>query len=272
MSKVLHGYRMVKLIHTSSMAEVWRANAGGGDQVAMKVLSGSHPTHEAVKMLEHEAEVLKELNHENIVRFRALLSDVTPLALVIEYFPGRNLDVIWRDFSDLMDRHLHKAILQCCMALEHLHSHGYVHMDVKPGNFLLSEEGRVKLIDFGITRKIRGGWLSGHQRTDKIRGTRSYVAPEILSKRNFDGRADIYSLGIMMFALFTKTLPFTGSTTRDLTMKHLNTAPPPLTLRNKRITSEANSLVLQMLSKKPGDRPASASEVCDRLQEISIYA
>lgn len=274
--QTLHGYRLERIIHAGRDADIWAASTSAGMNVALKVPSQSAAlSREIMDKLRWEAEVMRSLDHENVIGLVAFHDDDIPI-VVMECFQGGNVEVLRNQQRDLIDYYLHTIIVQTCMGLAHVHSRGYIHMDVKPGNLLISKVGLAKLIDFSISKKNSiakkiVAWFSSRGRDSRIEGTRSYVAPEVLAKKNYDQRADIYSLGITLYVLLTDKFPFTGISTRELTLKHLKASAPPLTMHNERIGNEMNELVLQMLEKKPGDRPKSISEILKRVKKMPIY-
>ena len=275
--RTLHGYRLERIIHTGRDTDIWAASTSMGMNVALKVPSQSAVlTREIMDKLRWEAEVMQSLDHENVIGLVAFHDDDIPI-VVMECFQGGNVEVLRNQQKDLIDYYLHTIIVQTCMGLAHVHSRGYIHMDVKPGNMMLSKVGFAKLIDFSISKKHSiakkkiGAWFSRRRRDSHIEGTRSYVAPEVLAKKDYDQRADIYSLGITLYVLLTDKFPFTGISTRELTLKHLKTSALSLTTHNERIGDGMNKLVLQMLEKNPGDRPSSISEILERVKEMPIY-
>lgn len=272
MKGILHGYHLGKIIHTGSAVKLWQAMAPDGNHVVIKTPISSSPSTEVVDALRLEGEALQDVEHEKIIPFVAYREDVKPAMLVIEYFAAPTLETLRNYEPETVKRQMKEMLTQTCEALEHVHEKGYVHRDVKPGNILVDSEGELRLIDFSIARKMNKSWFSRRPKERRIEGSRSYVAPEVLSKKRFDHRADIYSLGIMCYLLFTGKFPFTGNSTQELTLKHLNSPPPALTTHNKRLSKKMNDMVLWMLAKKPEDRPHSVSKVRERLQEFPIYS
>jgi serine/threonine protein kinase len=258
----LHGYRLGEIIHTGNMSQVWKAKGPKGQQVVLKVpLNNSKQGRSLAAELRAEARVLKRLDHDNVVKLVSFHNDRRSPALALEYFPGRNLAVLCKDDRNLVKNHLPWVLIQLCRALKYVHGEGYVHRDVKPGNVLMSKAGEMMLIDFSLSRKLRG-WFGTGLRDRAIAGTRSYVAPEQLVRKRYDQRADIYSLGVMMYKLLTDKLPFTGTSSRELAEKHRTVPPTPLTAHDKSVTREA---------KNPKDRPASVAEVLHKVRSMELF-
>jgi serine/threonine protein kinase len=151
-----------------------------------------------------------------------------------------------------------------------MHGRGWVHRDLKPENVLASPEGEVKLIDLAIAARppgLLGRFLS---RRATAQGSPSYIAPEQLRGLPADPRADIYSLGCMLFELIAGTPPYTASTTEDLYNKHLSATPPAVEAFNRNATSSVSKLIRAMLAKRPADRPETMRDVVQQIGAIKF--
>lgn len=188
------------------------------------------------------------------------------LTLFLEFIDGATYDdILERDGFPAPEQAI-KIIAEVLDGLAYAHKRRIVHRDIKPGNIFLTSEGRVKIADFGIA-KILGG---EHQDSDIEEGgwigSPSYIAPEQILGRNVDGRADIYSTGIMLYLLLTHRLPFTGGTPRELASHHLNDPPPPPILIKSDIAPELNGIILKALEKDPERRFRDAAEFAEVLR------
>jgi serine/threonine protein kinase len=219
---------------------------------------------EAIALLKQEFEVGSKLTHPNVIKIFEF--NASPLAhLVLEVFSMLNLKQALRQDRNRILVSFASIADQCAAALGHLHSKGWVHCDVKPDNFLLNDEGQIKLIAAtGLLGKLFGG--------QKIkRGTLSYMSPEQIRARPMDARADIYSLGCVLYELLSGKVPFTGTNPNELLTKHLSAAIPNVQVQNDNVTPEFAEYLREMLAKDPKARPKSMEEVQKRLKVIRIF-
>ncbi len=180
--------------------------------------------------------------------------------LVMEWFAAPNMKHWIRQGTQSI-AHLLEGILEhSAEGLEAFHKAGYVHRDVKPDNFLVSEEGEVKLIDFALAMPIRRGLQRLLSRMGKLQGTRSYMAPEQIRRAAPDPRADLYSFACTIFELLAGRPPFTGTTANELLNKHLKAVPPPLQTAEPNVTAEFAQLIRRSMAKRPEERPQSMTD------------
>jgi hypothetical protein len=155
---------------------------------------------------------------------------------------------------------------EVCRALEHAHANNIVHRDLKPGNVWLTNDGTVKLGDFGLAIALDRSRMT---LAGTMVGTVAYMPPEQAMGGNPDSRADLYSLGAMLYEMMTGRPPFLGDDTVSVIGQHLNTPPIAPTWHNPECPTAMETLILQLLAKSPTDRPASASDVRERLRLIA---
>jgi serine/threonine protein kinase len=191
--------------------------------------------------------------------------------IVMEYFNGPNIKQQLRLAPELVVEHLDDVIHASLRGLGVMHAADWVHRDVKPDNFLMNDEGDVRLIDFSIAEKIKRGLgklLSGKS---KVQGTMSYIPPEQIRGENVDGRADIYSLGCMFFEMVSGKMPYTGVNPNELLNKHLKAPIPSLISVNDSVTPEFAQLVARMMAKRADERPASTGDIETELDAIRVF-
>jgi tetratricopeptide (TPR) repeat protein len=257
------------------MGVVYRAHDTLLDRhVAVKVLSATRLGTDGRARLLREAQAAAGLNHPNIVSVydagEAQLpdrADNLPF-VVMELVEGKSL-------HDRRPQSLEETLSvarQVCAALEHAHARGIIHRDLKPENVLLSPDpvtgtdATAKLSDFGLARSI----ASRITAEGAFLGTVFYLAPELALGQAYDGRADLYALGVMLYELTTGRLPFIADDPLAVISQHLNAPAVPPRARDEAIPAALDALVIRLLSKDPKDRPASAAEVLRTLDAPDI--
>ena len=259
-------YKIERELGRGGMGTVYRAyDTLLKRDVAIKVLNLEGIDKESRDRLLREAQFSAKLNHPNIVTtFDVGDSDGSPF-IVMEYVEGCSLyEYKPEDFEEIIS-----FARSICAALEHAHNHSIVHRDLKPENVLLTREGDVKLMDFGLARPTASRLTVEGQ----ISGTVYYLAPELIKGQEYDGRADLYAFGIILYELLTGELPFKGENPVAVVSQHLNEDVVPPVDIDPDIPSHFNQMILDLLQKEPGDRPASAGDllkVLDRLDQPTI--
>ncbi len=272
-NKIDH-YVRLNLIASGKHAQVWEVQEENtNNRFAMKLLLPESMTDpEQVATLKYEGKVAQSLDHPNLIKWVATVHRKTNSYLILELFRSPNLKFFLTDDSVGVHIRLRKLVECTCLALQHMHDKGWAHLDVKPDNILLSRSSEVKVIDFSLSQRIKSGigkLLGGGGKN--IGGTLTYIAPETLRKETLTAQTDIYSFGITLYECLTGTIPFKGSTPKDLMMKHLSVPPAPPSDHNKNVTPEMDRLVLRMLAKKPKDRHKSMQEVYSEFRNIQPF-
>ena len=242
------------------------------NRFAMKVLlTEAMKDSEQVAILKYEGKVAQSLDHPNLIKWIATVQRKTNIYLIMELFKSPNLKSnIMLDIVGVQSR-LRKLIECTCQALHHMHEKGWVHLDVKPDNILMSRASEVRVIDFSLSQRIKGALGKIFGGGKEIGGTLTYIAPESIRKEAPSPATDIYSLGISIYECLTGTVPFKGSTPKDLLMKHLTAAPTPPSDINKNVTPEMDRMVLRMLAKKPKDRQKNMQEVMSEFRNVQPF-
>ncbi|MBI1876911.1 MAG: protein kinase, partial [Chloroflexi bacterium] len=266
-------YTLQKRLGGGGMGEVWLANDTLLNRpVAIKYLKGAHdPMYEELFL--SEARTLASLNHPNITLIYDAVLDKQQIAyyLVMEYVEGQALsDLITRWSGPLPLEIILDVTIGVLQALQYAHGKGIVHRDIKPANVMMAKEG-VKLTDFGVA-----GLMSLlAQGSDYIVGTPAYMSPEQIDGRGIDGRADLYSLGIMLFELVSGgRLPFEHSRETDLFEAHLTESPPSVREFIPHTLPALEHVIMRLLAKEPAERfPAAAAllEVIKSIQARQKY-
>jgi tetratricopeptide (TPR) repeat protein len=253
-------YRLDAELGRGGMGVVYRAHDTLLERdVALKVLSKADLGTEGRARLLHEARAAAQLNHPNIVSIydagevegtSFIVMELVEAPTLFEHRPG-SLDEIL------------SVAQQICDALEHAHAHGIVHRDLKPENVIITG-GQAKLTDFGLARSM----TSRMSTEGAISGTVFYLPPEQALGQEVDGRADLYALGVMLYELATGQLPFSGDDPLAVISQHLYAPVVPPRTHNADIPPALDALIVQLLSKQPQDRPASAADVRQALQTV----
>ncbi len=264
--------KLVQQIGLGKHCQVWEAvDAKSRTQVAVKVIVPDMATDAGQrKLLEHELKVAKSLDHPTVIKIDRLSEEGGLPHLVMEYFPAANLKKQIAAGVEPLVPKLQRIVTETALALDHMHSRGWVHRDVKPDNVLAAADGQVKLIDLAIAAKASGflGKLLGSKTL--AQGSPSYMSPEQIRGEALDARSDIYSFGCVIFELISGRPPYTGADTNDLLNKHVSATVPAVDAVNKNATTACAKFLRQMLAKKPAERPASMKEVLQQLRAIRL--
>ncbi|MBA8817098.1 serine/threonine-protein kinase [Microbacterium halimionae] len=250
-------YELDSRIAIGGMGEVWEANDHViGRTVAIKILKDEYMGDPGfLERFRAEARHAALVNHEGIASVFDYGEENGSAFLVMELVPGEALSTILeRDGSLSSDKTL-DIVAQTAAALQAAHAAGLVHRDIKPGNLLITPDGRVKITDFGIARIADQVPLTA---TGQVMGTVQYLSPEQASGHAASPSTDIYSLGIVAYECLAGKRPFTGESQVAIAMAQINEQAPPLP---PTIAAPVQNLVMAMITKKPEDRPSTAAAV-----------
>lgn len=269
------GYRRVNVMQTGQNSEVWEvADQATGKRYAMKLLLPERMDDpDQIRMLKHEAVVGATLKHPKIIKFYGMKKDKKNRFIVMEYFPSINLKLRMLrkgQYEEFVKPKLRTILEQACQALDFMHSKRWIHRDVKPDNILVNANGEVRLIDFGLAVRPTGFFSSFGRKNRRTAGTRSYMSPEQIRGKSIDHRADIYSLGVMLYEIVGGKMPYTASTAQELLRKHVFGTVPAIE-KDRKVTPEFEQFINKMLSKDPKDRPATMADVVTRLRATKIF-
>ena len=266
-------YRLTRLIRVGSTAEVWEAVDENTDQrYALKVLKQSLAADKAeIALLKHEFNVAKDLSSPRIIKIFEYREESGRPMLVLELFSELNMKQALRRGPESLAFMLDQIVEQSAEGLYYMHTKNWIHLDIKPDNFLVSRDGTVKLIDFTIAQKKKTG-LGRLFHTAKVaKGTRSYMAPEQIRRKVCDERTDVYAFGCVLFELCTGKPPYTGDNPNDLLNKHLSASIPSPIAHNSNVSRDFSELVKSMMAKKPDSRPPSMWEFLKTFRSIEIF-
>ncbi len=255
-------YRILDAIGQGGMGQVFQAEHTIMRRlVAIKVLPLSKSTPEAIQSFRREVQAQAQLDHENLVRAYDAGQDGNVHYLVTEYVPGLDLRKFIKQHGRL-DMHTAAALIcQAARGLEHAHSRGLIHRDVKPGNLLVTPDGRCKVSDLGLA-----GYLHEDDEKGHTVGTADYLSPEqITTPSKLTTSCDIYSLGCTLYYAVTGKVPFPGGTTREKARKHCYDQPIDPRRLNPDLEPDFVDVLADLMAKKPEDRIPSAAAVIEKL-------
>nr|WP_062342559.1 Stk1 family PASTA domain-containing Ser/Thr kinase [Herbidospora sakaeratensis] len=260
-------YRVESRIARGGMASVYLALDVRLDRmVAIKVMHRSLAEDpQFVRRFIGEAKSVASLSHPNIVHVFDQGTDGDHVYLSMEYFPGKTLRAVLDERGPLAPREALEIMIPVLAALGSAHQAGLIHRDVKPENVLMTEDGRVKVVDFGLVRAIEGG---NQTRSGVMIGTVGYMAPEQVTTGQADVRADVYAAGIMLFELLTGRQPFGGESPVSVAYRHVHESVPAPSSFSYDIAPALDALVATATAKDPADRPRDANAMLVAAVEV----
>ncbi len=266
--RIIHNYRIEELIGEGGMGTVYRAvDTMLGRDVALKML---HPKllqqSTFLERFKNEAQILAKLNHPNIAILHNFIKDGEDYFMVMEYVEGQDLESLLKDHGNLPSESVIPIVRQALEGIAHAHKKGILHRDIKPANLILTPEGTVKLMDFGIAKLAGGQKLT---QVNRLVGTLEYLSPEQIQGQEPSPQSDIYAVGVLLFELLTGKLPFQGNTDYDLMQKIITHKPLKISELDGSISKNLEGIVSKCLNKKPEQRYVSATGVYEELSRIS---
>ena len=267
-------YELGDIAGFGGMAEVFRArDVRLHRDVAVKLLRADlarDPQFHA--RFRREAKNSAALNHPAIVDVHDTgetgESEGSRPFMVMEFIDGVTLRDVVNAEGRIAVRRAIEIVADVCQALAFSHRHGIVHRDIKPANIMLTADGAVKVMDFGIAKAVTD---SGNlTQTAAILGTAHYLSPEQAHGEDVDGRSDIYSLGCVLYELLTGEPPFTGDSPVSVAYQHVRKDPQPPSRRTDGLSADVDAVVLKALAKNPDNRYRTATEMRDDL--LRVYA
>jgi serine/threonine protein kinase len=257
-------YQLSSRVAIGGMGEVWQAtDLVIGRTVAIKILKDEYLGDPGfLERFRAEARHAALVNHEGIANVFDYGEEEGSAYLVMELVPGEALSTILERERVLSTDRVLDIVAQTASALHAAHSAGLVHRDIKPGNLLITPDGRVKITDFGIARIADQVPLTA---TGQVMGTVQYLSPEQASGHPASPTTDIYSLGIVAYEALAGKRPFTGESQVAIAMAQINEAPPDLPVT---VSEPVRNLVYACIAKNPADRPASAAHLARAAQAL----
>ena len=264
--ELLDHYHLDDAVARSGMATIFRAtDQRNGQQVAIKV---PHPEVESDPALfdrfRREEEIGRRLDHPGVMKVFPK-EDSNQVYMVMEWVDGKLLRQLLQQERKLPLEQTVSILLQICDVLEYVHKHDVVHRDLKPENVMIDDQGRIKLIDFGIAASAGARRLT-FANFSKTMGTPDYISPEQVKGKRGDVRSDIYALGVMLYEMSTGALPFSGPNPFAVMNSRLLNSPVPPRELNPEISPQLQEIIYRALEREPKNRYASVRELAWDLQ------
>ena len=269
--RLIQHYRIESLLGEGGMGTVYQATDTLLQRlVAVKML---HPhlvsQTSFMERFRNEALILARLNHPNIAVVYNFLQDNADYFMAMEYVEGDSLEALIRKAGALSPAIAAEVVRQGLEGMAHAHRKGVLHRDIKPANLMLTPEGTIKLMDFGIAR------MSGEQRltqANRIVGTLEYMAPELIEGQEPSPASDLYAMGVLLYELLSGKLPFASRTDYELMQAIVREKPIPLRKLDGQIPKELEAVVQKALDKNPAKRFADAKAFQKALQPFYASA
>lgn len=260
-------YELIEKIGEGGMAEVYKARCNKLNRyVAVKILKKEFCDNEdIVNKFKREATAIAGLSDTNIVNVLDVGTQDGINYIVMEYVKGKTLKEFIKQFGKLNYESAITIGIQIAKALECAHKNGIIHRDVKPQNILITEEGVIKVTDFGIAKSSSSATLTN---TTTIMGSAHYFSPEQAKGSIVDNRADLYSLGVVLYEMVTGKLPFEADSPVTIALKHIQDEVVPPKSINSKIPENLSKLIMKCMEKDPALRYQSAREIITDLQKI----
>jgi serine/threonine protein kinase len=270
-STIARKYRIDTKLGAGGMGAVYQATRLLiGDVVAVKILHSEQRDPTAPERFRREAHAAARLKHPNAVNIYDFgVTDDGLQYLVMELVEGESLRRIIKEQGPVTPSASVEITNQVCAALDEAHRHSIIHRDIKPDNIIVNVTAtglRVKVLDFGIA-KLRDDVAGNLTQTGSTLGTPHYMSPEQCLGEELDSRADIYSLGVVLYEMLTGTVPFNSPTPAAVVVQHVNQSPAPPRVLNASIPASVESTVLHALEKRRENRPQSAGALAQELAD-----
>lgn len=264
-------YELEQKIGEGGMAAVYRGRDRRlNRRVAIKILHSHYASdHDFLKRFQHEAQAAARLSHPNVVNVYDVGQDGDKHYIVMEYVEGTNLKTLINREAPLPIDKAVSIAMAVARGLEAAHRFGLIHRDIKPQNIMVEPDGHVRITDFGIAKSKFSTALT---ETGITFGTADYISPEQARGQTATPQSDIYSLGVTLFEMLTGRLPFTGENAVAVALQQASAAPPSLRQFNPHVPPQLEVLVLRALAKDPRQRPASAYEFAQLLNNYRSVA
>jgi serine/threonine-protein kinase len=265
-------YEIQSILGKGGMGIVYRAlDRDLDDLVAIKTLRNEAVSADPslLDRFKQEIKLARRITHPNILRTHDLGETNGLRYLSMEYVKGLTLKHLVETDQVLPTPVALRIAKQMCAGLAAAHEAGVIHRDIKPQNILIEPSGGLKIMDFGIARLTEDRGMTA---TGTVIGTPDYMSPEQARGLPLDFRSDIYSTGVVLYELFTGTLPFEGDSPLAVVLKHVQEKPPSPQARNPKIDPKVAAIILRCMQKEPAERFRSVNELYEALTRVTASA
>jgi serine/threonine protein kinase/tetratricopeptide (TPR) repeat protein len=260
-------YEVIEELGKGGMGAVYRVeDTEAREEIALKLVRPEIAADKkTIERFRNELTTARKIRHKNICGMYDLAEHKGVYFITMEYVPGQDLKGLIRQSAPLSVSRTIKIAKQICEGLAEAHRQQVVHRDLKPQNIMIDPEGDIKIMDFGIARSLQGKGITG---AGMMIGTPEYMSPEQVEAKGVDQRADIYSLGILLYEMITGKLPFAADTPFAVGLKHKSEAPKPPKEFNPQVSEDLNEVILRCLEKEKENRYQSMTDVQAELEKI----
>jgi serine/threonine protein kinase/tetratricopeptide (TPR) repeat protein len=260
-------YEIIEELGDGGMGRVYRAmDTKIDEEIALKLIKPEIvPDSKAIERFGNEMKLTRKIPHRNVCRMYDLGEEDGTYYITMEYVRGEDLKSFIRRSGQLTVSKTISIARQICEGLEEAHRLGVVHRDLKSSNVMIDGEGNARIMDFGVARSLK---KKGDTGVGVLIGTPEYMAPEQVETSEVDHRADIYSLGVILFEMMTGKVPFHGDNPVSIALLHRKALPPSPRIFNPEIPEDLNNLILKCLEKNKEKRFKTAKETFEALKKI----
>lgn len=260
-------YQIIEKLGKGGMGEVYKVlDKEIKENIALKLLNPEVASDKAtVERFRNELKFTRKITHKNVCRMYDFNKEKEDYYITMEYIHGEDLESSLRRVGQLSAGKAIFIAKQVCEGLVEAHRLGIVHRDLKPQNIMISKEGNVHIMDFGIARSLKA---KGITETGMMIGTPHYMSPEQVEGKEVDQRSDIYSLGVVLYEMVCGRLPFEGDTLINIAVKQKTETPPGPSTLNPKVSEELSQLILRCMEKEKNKRYKKAENLLTELRNI----
>ncbi len=262
-------YRIIEEIGRGGMGCVYKAeDTELNIIVALKMIRPLYSKDpQFIQNFKEETILARSISHENVIRIHDL-GEVNNIKFIsMDYIKGHDLKDLIHTSGSLSAETTISIAKQICLGLKAAHQKNIAHLDLKPRNIMIDYSGHAYIMDFGVSKSLKARKID---REKKVIGTLPYISPEQAKGEGVDQRADIYSMGIILFEMLTGKLPFEARTPKEYIQKHLQEKPPPITEMKSDVPPTLQNIILKCLQKSPDDRYQNCDEILKELESIGL--